>query len=381
MGIYFDNSSTTKPYEEVINEVVRGMREVYGNPSSLHGLGIKAEKKLNEVREYLSSTINSSKDEIYFTSGGSESNNLIINGLIKSGHHLITTVFEHHSVLKVCERLEKEGVKVTYLDVDEYGRISLEDLKESITKNTVLVSIMHVNNEMGTIQDIESIGKIIKENSSRAKFHVDAVQSYGKLPIDVKKMNIDMLSVAGHKFHGPKGSGFTFIKKGIVLNPLISGGSQESGVRAGTQNLPAIMGLKKAAEMVIENIDYNYKKVLDIKSYMISRLENIKDIRINSPLDKNFTPYILNVSFRGIKAEVLLHLLEEQDIYVSTGSACTSKSSISKGSYVMKSLKISKADIESAIRFSFSEENSKEEVNKVIEVLENSLKFLRRVKR
>lgn len=381
MEVYFDNSATTKPYEEVIKEVENGMREFYGNPSSLHKLGIKSEKKLNEIREQLSSTINASKEEILFTSGGSEANNLIINGILKPRHHLITTVFEHHSVLKVCESLEKSSISVTYLDVDENGKISLEDLKNAINKNTVLVSIMHVNNEMGVIQDIESIGRVIKECSSRAKFHVDAVQSYGKLSIDVKKMNIDMLSVAGHKFHGPKGSGFIYIKKGIVLNSFIKGGSQEGGIRAGTQNLPAIMGLNKASEITIKNINRNYKKVLDIKAYMMEKLSNIENIRINSPLEDYFSPYILNVSFRGVKAEVLLHLLEEQNIYVATGSACTSKNSIVNGSYVMKALNLSKEDIESAIRFSFSEENTKEEVDKVITTLENSLKFLRRVKR
>ncbi|NLZ33769.1 MAG: aminotransferase class V-fold PLP-dependent enzyme, partial [Clostridiales bacterium] len=215
MDIYLDNSATTKPYKEVIEEITGAMEEYYGNPSSLHKIGLMAEKKLNEAREFLAKTINASKDEIYFTSGGSESNNLIIKGLVKPEHHVITTVFEHHSVLMTYNELEREGVKVTYLKVDKNGRISLDELKNSISKDTVLVSIMHVNNEMGAIQDIEAIGKIIKENSSRAKFHVDAVQSYGKLDIDVKKMNIDLLTASSHKIHGPKGIGFSYIKKGI----------------------------------------------------------------------------------------------------------------------------------------------------------------------
>lgn len=381
MEIYFDNSATTKPYDEVINEVSVAMKDYFGNPSSLHKLGIKSEKRLNESREYLASTINASKDEIYFTAGGSEANNLMIKGLIKPGHHLITTAFEHQSILKTCEDLEEKGVEVTYLEVDENGMISLEELKASICKNTVLVSIMHVNNEMGSIQDIESIGKLIKETSSRAKFHVDAVQSYGKLPIDVKKMNIDMLSATAHKIHGPKGVGFCYLKKGLVLNSLIKGGSQEKGIRAGTENLPAVMGMQKAAEIIISRSNENYNKVSNLKSYMIEKLEEIKDIRINSPQTKNYSPYILNVSFRGVRAEVLLHLLEAEDIYVATGSACTSKTSIVHGSYVMKSLKLSSKDIESAIRFSFSEENTKEEIDKTIEVLKKSLMFLRRGKR
>lgn len=381
MYIYFDNSATTMPYDEVIDEVSKSMKEFFGNPSSLHQIGIKAEKRLNEAREYLSKTINAGKDEIYFTSGGSEANNLMIKGLVKPGHHIITTAFEHQSILKTCEELEGNGVKVTYLNVDENGMISLDELKESICKNTVLVSIMHVNNEMGAIQNIEEIGKIIKENSSRARFHVDAIQSYGKLPIDVKKMNIDMLSVTAHKIHGPKGVGFCYLKKGLVLNSLIKGGSQEKGLRSGTENLPAVAGMQKAAEITMANMNENYNKVWDLKAYMIERLNEIEDIRINSPKTKDYSPYILNVSFRGVRAEVLLHLLEEEYIYVSTGSACSSKTSVVQGSYVMKALNLSNKDVESAIRFSFNAQNTKEEVDEVIAVIQKSLMFLRRGKR
>lgn len=381
MDIYLDNSATTKPYKEVIEEIAMGMEEYYGNPSSLHKIGLMAEKKINEAREFLARTINSSKEEIYFTSGGSESNNLIIKGLLKSGHHVITTAFEHHSVLMTYNELEREGVKVTYLQVDKNGQISLEELKKAISKDTVLVSIMHVNNEMGAIQDLEAIGKIIKENSSRAKFHVDAVQSYGKLAIDVKKMNIDLLTASSHKIHGPKGIGFSFIKKGIIPKSLISGGSQEGGFRGGTQNVPGIIGLKKAAEITFSSREENYKYVAALKKYMIERLEEIDNIRINSPMGENFSPYILNVSFIGVRAEVLLHLLEDNNIFVATGSACTSKTSAVKGSYVIKSLGLTKDEVESAIRFSFSKFNTKEEIDKVIEILKSSLKFLRRVKK
>lgn len=381
MGVYFDNSATTKPYDEVINEVCLSMKEYFGNPSSLHKIGIKSEKRLMESRQHLGKTINASKDEIYFTSGGSEANNLIIKGLVKPGHHLITTVFEHQSILKTCEELEEKGVKVTYLDVDENGMISLEDLKESICKDTVLVSIMHVNNEMGSIQQIEEIGKLIKETSSRAKFHIDAIQSYVKLHIDVKKMNIDMLSVSAHKIHGPKGIGFCYLKKGLVLNSLIKGGGQEKGLRAGTQNLPAVVGMEKAAEITNLKIDENYNFVYDLKSYMIEKLNEIENVRINSPLTRDYSPYILNASFIGVRAEVLLHMLEEEDIYVSSGSACSSKTSVVQGSYVMKSLKLSSKEIESAIRFSFSPQNTREEVDRTIEVLKKSLMFLRRGRR
>lgn len=380
MNVYFDNSATTKPYDEVIEAVSKGMKEYFGNPSSLHKIGMNCEKRLNEAREYFASTIKCNKEEIYFTSGGSEGNNLILRGLLKPGHHFITTAFEHHSIISTCKQLEEKGVKVTYLDVDSEGRISLEDLEEAITKDTVLVSIMQVNNEIGVIQDIEAIGKLIKERSSRAKFHVDAVQGYGKLPIDVNKSNVDFLTVASHKIHGPKGVGFIYIKKGIILNSLISGGSQEKGIRAGTENLPGIIGFEKAAQMTFEEMESRYDKVLELKKYFVERLNEIKDIRVNGEID-GFSPYILNVSFLGVRAEVLLHLLEEQNIYVATGSACTSKSSAAHGSYVIKSLGLSNKEVESAIRFSFSYENTKEEVDYTIDVLKKSLMFLRRVKR
>lgn len=380
MNVYFDNSATTKPYDEVIEAVSKGMKEYFGNPSSLHKIGMNCEKRLNEAREYFASTIKCNKEEIYFTSGGSEGNNLILKGLLKPGHHFITTAFEHHSIISTCKQLEEKGVKVTYLDVDSEGRISLEDLEEAITKDTVLVSIMQVNNEIGVIQDIEAIGKLIKERSSRAKFHVDAVQGYGKLPIDVNKSNVDFLTVASHKIHGPKGVGFIYIKKGIILNSLISGGSQEKGIRAGTENLPGIIGFEKAAQMTFEEMESRYDKVLELKKYFVERLNEIKDIRVNGEIDC-FSPYILNVSFLGVRAEVLLHLLEEQNIYVATGSACTSKSSAAHGSYVIKSLGLSNKEVESAIRFSFSYENTKEEVDYTIDVLKKSLMFLRRVKR
>lgn len=380
MNVYFDNSATTKPYDEVIEAVSKGMKEYFGNPSSLHKIGMNCEKRLNEAREYFASTIKCNKEEIYFTSGGSEGNNLILKGLLKPGHHFITTAFEHHSIISTCKQLEEKGVKVTYLDVDSEGRISLEDLEEAITKDTVLVSIMQVNNEIGVIQDIEAIGKLIKERSSRAKFHVDAVQGYGKLPIDVNKSKVDFLTVASHKIHGPKGVGFIYIKKGIILNSLISGGSQEKGIRAGTENLPGIIGFEKAAQMTFEEMESRYDKVLELKKYFVERLNEIKDIRVNGEID-GFSPYILNVSFLGVRAEVLLHLLEEQNIYVATGSACTSKSSAAHGSYVIKSLGLSNKEVESAIRFSFSYENTKEEVDYTIDVLKKSLMFLRRVKR
>ena len=380
MNIYFDNSATTMPYDEVIEEVSKGMREYFGNPSSLHKIGMNCEKRLNEAREYFASTIKCNKDEIYFTSGGSEGNNLVLKGLLKPEHHLITTTFEHHSIINTCKELEDKGVKITYLDVDNEGRISLLTCIIDTKTVSLLIASSKSSNEMGAIQDLEAIGNIIKKRSSRAKFHVDAVQGYGKLHIDVNKAKIDLLTAAGHKIHGPKGTGLVYIKKGIILNSLISGGSQERGFRAGTENLPGIIGFEKAAKITFENMDKRYKEVSELKAYFIERLKEIKDIRINSGIER-FSPYILNVSFLGVRAEVLLHLLEEAGIYVATGSACTSKSSASHGSYVIKALGLNNREIESAIRFSFSYENTKEEVDYTIDVLKRSLMFLRRVKR
>lgn len=382
MEVYFDNSSTTKIYDEIVNEVSYGFREFYGNPSSLHQLGLKSEKKLRECRQIIASTINASENEIYFNGGGSEGNNLVLKGILKSGTHLITTPFEHASVLNTIKSLEKNGVRVTTLKIDDKGRIDLKDLENSITKETVLVSIMHVNNEIGVIQDIEEISKIVRKVSSRARIHVDAVQSYGKLPIDVEKMHIDFMTVSAHKFHGPKGCGFIYIKKPNTLSPLIEGGSQESGVRAGTQNIAGIMGMALAAKIVCENMNDNYKKVHEIKRRFIEKLKNIQNIKINSPDEDYFSPYILNVSFRGVRGEVLLHFLEESGIYVSTGSACSSKERARiGGSYVLKSLGLTNDEIGGGIRFSFSDDNKLEEVDYTIENLEKGLKFLRRIKR
>lgn len=382
MEVYFDNSSTTKTYDDVINEVCYGLKEFYGNPSSLHNLGLKSEKKLKECRDILAKTINCSETEIYFNGGGSEGNNLILKGMLKSGNHLITTPFEHASILNTIKNLEKNGVKVTVLKIDDKGKVDLEDLKNSITKDTVLVSIMHVNNEIGIIQNIEEISRIVKKASSRAKIHIDAVQSYGKLPIDVEKMQIDFLTVSAHKFHGPKGCGFTYIKKQAVISPLIEGGSQESGIRAGTQNISGIMGMTVAAKIVCENMKDNYEKVLSIKRRFIDKLKKIDNIRINSYDEDSFSPYILNVSFRGVRGEVLLHFLEENEVYVSTGSACSSKERARiGGSYVLKALGLTDDEIGGGIRFSFSDDNELEEVDYTVETLEKGLRFLRRIKR
>lgn len=377
MEIYLDNSATTKPYEEVIEAVGNTMRNYYGNPSSAHSLGFKAEQKLREVRANIAKSINASSEEIIFTSGGSESNNFLIKGFAKSDSHIITSKIEHSSVKNTFKALEDLGVKVTYIDVDENGRLNIKQLIDSITKDTQIVSIMHVNSEVGVIQDIELIGKLIKEKSSRVKFHVDAVQSYGKLLIDVEKFNIDLLSTSAHKIHGPRGIGFAYIRKGLMPNSLISGGGQERNLRSGTENLAGIVGFGTAVEIMYKNQYENYNNALKLKKYFIEKLSNLESVIINSKLEAYFTPYILSVSFKGVKGEVLLHALEEKGIYVSTGSACSSKSH--KISEMLKALGRNLEEQGGTMRFSFSEYNNKEEIDYVISELDKSLKFLRKL--
>jgi cysteine desulfurase len=377
MEVYLDNSATTRPYDEVIEAVADTMKNYYGNPSSAHMLGMRAEQRLNESREIIAKTLNCTRDEIIFTSGGSESNNFLIKGFVKEGGHLITSRIEHPSVINTCKDLEDIGVKVTYLDVDEHGRIDIEQLKSSITSNTMLITLMHVNNEIGTVEDIETIGKVIKENSNRAKFHVDAVQSYGKFKIDIKKSKIDLLSASGHKIHGPRGIGFSYIRKGLVPKALIAGGGQEKNFRSGTENLPGIVGFAKAAEIMYRNVNQNLNRVKEVKGYFVDKLAVLPRVRINSPENEYFSPYVLNVSFTGVRAEVLLHALEDKGVYVSTGSACHSKDT--RDSHVLKSIGLKEEEVKGTIRFSFNEDNTTEEIDYVMEQLEKSLRFLRRV--
>ena len=379
MVVYLDNASTTKPSNEVIQEMAKGMAKYYANPSSIHGLGIECDKVLNTCRDFIAKKINASSDEIFFNSGASEGNNLILRGIPSSSNNIIITPFEHSSVKNTIKVIKDNNIEIRYLKLNSKGEIDILDLKSKIDKNTRLVSIIHVNNEIGVIQNLKEIGMTIKEVSSRAKFHVDCVQGFGKFEIDVEDMKIDSLVMSGHKINGPKGIGFTYIRKGIKPKALITGGSQEMGLRAGTENLPGIIGLRLAIENSYNEMNINYNKVYEIKKYMIEKLGKIKNVKINSILEENYSPYILNASFIGVRSEVLLNALTTNNVYVSTGSACTSKSKSGLAySYVLEAIKLTKEEIEGAIRFSFSKDTTISEIDYTIECLENNLKFLRR---
>ena len=325
MEIYLDNSATTKPYKEVVDKMVEALTTDYANPSSLHRKGIDVEKNIKLIRQEIARTLGAKDKEIYFTSGGTESNNSVIRGVAnlykKRKNHIISTEIEHPSVLNTLKDLEEDGFEVTYLKVGKYGKIDIEEFKESIKPTTILVTIMHVNNEIGTIQPIDEIGKYLKSLKDKVYFHVDAVQSYGKINFKPSKYNIDFMSVSGHKLHGPKGIGFMYIKENNRLKPILTGGGQEIGIRSGTENVPGIYGLGEAVKILNKDLNSTINKIQELKDLLKEEIvNNIDNIKINSPEDG--VCHILNISFEDIKGEVLLHYLEQKGIYVSTGSAC-----------------------------------------------------------
>ena len=382
--IYFDNAATTRAADEVAERVRYMLLENFGNPSAQSMMGVRAENELNDARKIMAKSINALPEEIYFTSGGTEDDNWAIfgtaEGYKRSGKHMITTSIEHPAVSEPMERLGQKGWEVTVLDVDKNGYIDLDALRDSIRDDTVLVSIILVNNEVGTIQDAAAVGKLIKEKNPKTLFHVDAVQAFGKYPIDVRKMNIDMLSMSGHKIHGPKGVGFFYMKKGLKVKPIIYGGGQERGQRSATENTPGIAGLAKAVELAMENMDASHEKVMEVKRTLAEGiLRDIPKTHINGPSIEEASPYVLNVSFNGLRSEVLLHSLEESEIYVSAGSACSSKKK--GGSHVLRSLGLSEERIEGAIRFSFCRYNTVDEAAACLEILKEKTAFLRKYMR
>lgn len=381
--VYLDNSATTCALEPVAKAVYDFMTGKYGNPSSLHGKGIEAEKMLRTSREMVADFLGVKPNEIYFTSGGTESNNLAIKGTIYNlrrwGNHLITTSMEHPSILETFRYLEKEGFKVTYLSPDKDGYIDVKELERALTPETILVSIMYVNNEVGTIQPIEQAASIIKKHNSNTLFHVDAVQAFGKIPLVPKLKGIDLLSVSSHKIHGPKGIGALFVRDKVKITPLLHGGGQESGVRSGTENVPGIVGFKVAVEYCHKNFEDWQNKMKALKEKFIeSVLAKIPDVVLNSP--KTGAPHIVNISFLGTRGEILLHSLESRGIYVSTGSACSSH----KGgkSHVLDALGKNPEEKDSAIRFSLSPFISMEDIDYTVKTLQEAVyeirKFVRR---
>lgn len=373
--IYLDNSATTRPYDEVIEYISKINKEIYGNPSSLHLKGLEAEKHIKNAREIIAKSLSVENQEIYFTSGGTESNNLAILGYLEAnprkGKKIITTKIEHPSVLEVYKYLMEKGYSVHFLNVDYKGIIDLDSLKEAIDEETALISIIYVNNEIGSVQPISDIVEIKNQKNRDTVIHLDAVQAYGKMKIAPKKLGIDLMSISSHKIHGPKGVGALYVKKGLKVKPLFVGGGQELAMRSGTENVSGICGFGMAADITNKKIEENYLQCAKIKEYFKNRLkeEFSEDVLIIS--SKDSSPYILNVSFSNIKAEVLLHHLEMKNIFVSTGSACSSRRNTH--SHVLKALGIRPERIDGAIRFSFSAFNSIDEMEYTIEVLKEIL--------
>jgi cysteine desulfurase len=371
--VYLDNSATTAVHKEVIKEIEPYFSDIYGNASSIHFLGRQAKEALSKSRATIATILNASSDEIFFTGCGTEADNIAILGVVNAqGNkgHIITTKIEHHAVLYTCQHLEKNGYNVTYLDVDKDGVVSLENFKKAIRDDTILASVMHANNEVGAIQPIEEIGVYLQEINTHRKnkvyFHTDAVQTAGKVRLDVKKLNVDLLAISGHKFYAPKGIGVLYVKKGTVISPITFGGHHEYGIRPGTENVPLIVGIAKAFEIVNVNLEENNKRVLSLRNKLKEGLtNNIPEIIINGT-DTRTVSNILNVSFKYIEGEALLVMLDMQGIAASTGSACAIGSG---GSHVLQAMCVDPVSAQGAIRFSFGHFNTEDDVDYVLEQL------------
>lgn len=375
--IYLDNAATTKVADSVVDAMLPYFKEYYGNASSIYQLGAKSKEALDESREYIAGTLGAKTNEIYFTAGGSESDNWAIkataDAYAQKGKHIITSAIEHHAVLHTCEYLEKHGYEVTYVGVDENGVIKLDELKAAIRPDTILISVMFANNEIGTIQPIKEIGEIAKEHD--ILFHTDAVQAYAQVPINVDEMHIDMLSASGHKLNGPKGIGFLYIRKGIKIRSFVHGGQQERGRRAGTENIPGIVGLAAAAKRSFSMLEEKMKKEIELRDYLISRIEaEIPYCRLNGDRKKRL-PNNVNFSFQFIEGESMLILLDSKGIAASSGSACTSGSL--DPSHVLLAIGLQHEIAHGSLRLTLSEENTKEEMDYVVEQLTAILERLR----
>lgn len=383
MEVYFDNAATTKIIPEVRQIMLETMDEEYGNPSSLHKKGVAAESYLRYGKEVISNQLKCEPKELIFTSGGTEANNLALQGIAeanqRSGNHIITTKIEHASVYNPILYLESKGYRITFLDVDEHGIVDLEQLQEALCEDTILVSVMAVNNEIGAIEPIEKIARIIKafnvENKKQVLFHVDAIQAFGKLILYPKRMGIDAMSISGHKIHGPKGSGVLFVRDKVKIKPILFGGGQEKGMRSGTENTTAIAGLGKATEVMYSRLEENQKKMKQVRDAFIEGVLQLEGVTSNS----GDAPHIASISFYGVRSEVLLHALEEKGIYVSAGSACSSNHPAISG--VLKAISLEESLLDSTLRFSFCEYNTLDEVEYTLSALKELLPQLRKFTR
>ena len=385
MEVYLDNSATTRVLPEVAELMVKIMCEDYGNPSSLHMKGVQAENYLRYAKETLAKILKVSEKEIFFTSGGTESDNMALMGCAfansRRGRHIITTQIEHPAILRTCAHLETLGYQVTYLPVDKCGRISLDDLRRAIRPDTILVSIMHTNNEIGALQPLEEAGSLIKSINPAILFHVDAVQGFGKARIYPKKMKIDLLSVSGHKIHGPKGIGMLYIGEKVKIHPILHGGGQQMNLRSGTDNVPGAAGMAKAAELLYQHYDEDIRRLYDCKKHFMEGVRKLDGITINgllpdAPEGEGTAPHIVSVTVNGVRSEVLLHALEEKGIYVSAGSACSAHKP--QPSATLKAIGVEHSALESTIRFSFSVYTTIEEIDYTLQVMYDKIPMLRK---
>ena len=391
MSIYLDNSATTRTYDEVTEYMSHIMKDVYGNPSSMHMAGVNAENEIKTARQTIADIMKVEEKEMIFTSGGTESDNLALIGCAmaqrRAGNHLITTRTEHPAVIETMKYLEEQGFEVTYLDVERDGRVSPAALKEALTEETILVSIMHVNNEIGSVNDIEKLADIVRSYRPAALFHTDAVQSFGKMRIYPKRMKVDLVSVSGHKIHGPKGVGLLYVNDRVKIRPVIFGGGQQRGLRSGTENVPGIAGLALAAKKIYEGLPEATGRMYELKTAFIEGLSDLPDVTVNglpgaadlAEAVRMSAPHIVSASFAGVRAEVLLHALEAKGIYVSSGSACSTNKPAKSATLLAINLP---ADlIGSTLRFSFSADTTKEELDHTLEVLSVELPKLRKYSR
>lgn len=383
MEVYLDNSATTQCLPSVAALMTKIMCEDYGNPSSMHRKGVESEKYIRYAKETIARTLKVQEKEILFTSGGTESDNIALTGAafanFRAGNHIITTGIEHPAVLQTCAYLEKQGFEVTYLPVDSNGVVRLSDLERAMTDQTILVSMMHTNNEIGSVQPIAEAGALIKRINPNTIFHVDAVQGFGKFRIYPKKMNIDLLAVSAHKIHGPKGVGFLYMNEKIKVKPIMFGGGQQKGMRSGTENVPGIAGMALAVEEIYKDFDEKIDYLYALKERFITGLANIEGVKVNGLTGRDSAPHVVSVSIAGIRSEVMLHALEDRGIYVSAGSACSSNKPAT--SATLKAIGVEKQFLDATLRFSFSVLTTEAQIDYTLQQMYELIPMLRRYTR